>query len=323
MKIMSVIHRLYLPVLMFGAILSFFGCLKNKSKTPKNVEAWLELHFPQKFDVLSSGSNFDIVNFFTGKRQSVLADRADSTLQFVIYWQKGSEDFGLTDSTVEQEYQAAKTNTQRARDFHKRLKNKGLEQFSIGMNGDQAYLLIYEEPSRAARTQALAILKSVLDAQQELPADQFQISYMEPAAYQIEFKEIIPNWNWKRPDGWYHNNCILSLDFDATKGIKPEKLGRLWTINTSSERTTPYQEDAFKYASEWAAQHLSKPYYLEPEMVEFSALDNMSIRFRFPYYKTKPETEGDSTSTAEPIGWVAVHYQAEEKKCTKISKEDY
>ncbi|MEI6412058.1 MAG: hypothetical protein WCR52_21885, partial [Bacteroidota bacterium] len=131
------------------------------------------------------------------------------------------------------------------------------------------------------------------------------------------------NWNWKRPDGWYHNNAILTLDFDATQGIKPEKLARLWTINTSSERTTPYQSEAYKYASEWAAQHLSKPYYLESERVEFSALDNMSLRFRFPYYKTEAETLGDSAITAEPIGWISVHYQTEDKKCSKISKEDY
>lgn len=310
---------------MFSAILSFFGCFKNKSKTPRNVEAWLELHFPQKFEVLSSGSNFDIVNFFTGKRQSVLADRADSTVQFVIYWQKGSEDFGLYESTVEQEYQAAKTNTQRARDFYKRLKDKGLEQFSIGMNGNRAYVLIYEEPTPTVRAHTLTLLKSVLDTQKETPADNFQVSFMEPTAYQSEFKEVIPNWNWNRPDGWYKNVCILSLEMDVSKGMNLEKLSRQWTINSMADRTESYRAESYKYVAAWAEKHLSKPFYLEPDLAaEFEAplTDPMSIRYRFAYYKTEAETKGENAAMAEPIGYVSVLYQADEKTFTKILKED-
>ncbi len=293
-------------------MLSLFGCFKKKTAAP-NIETWLEAQFPGQFTALDKNRNFDVIDLISGgKKIAVVADKSDADVQFTLEWNKHEPNLGLDRATVLEKLNRCRVEAQQARELLNSLKDKGLQQVSVGVINTAVYVQVFAEPEPVLREKTVtALLKSLADGASPGQTS-IWVEIMEPGAYQTEFQGIIPQAHWQRPGSWQEDNKLLSLDFERDKAPNPASLLKNWKLNLFAKRNSKYREAAYPMALAYAEKELSPPFYLEPaQMVEYSQdkKDPMAIQFRFPYYKSKP-SEGEET---EPLGYIAVAYQIDRK----------
>ncbi|MFN0174605.1 MAG: hypothetical protein ACKVU0_08170 [Saprospiraceae bacterium] len=302
---------------------SIFSCFSKKTP-PKNIESWLELHFPGQFDVLVSNLKMlDVMAQFKGEKQALLADKSDPEVQFLLDWQKGADSLGLSLEQVKQNLEVAKIYVAAARELFKSLKGKGLDKYSVGVIDQTAYIQVFLEPTPIARKQTLEIVKAVLDARPEQPQSSIFLELMEASSYQSEFKDIIPYGHWKTGMAWQDDNKIMALDFEWGKALKLSALMRHWKINALAKRSSQYQELARQEANEWAEKNLPKPWFMpsnRPYTTETLEMDEPAIEFGFPFYDQKLPEEPSHTDP-EPKGYVVGTYLFDQKVFTKLRKQ--
>lgn len=301
------------------AMFSFFGCFKKKT-APVNIETWLETRFPGQFDVLHSNLNFNVMDMYRGKKTALVAEKSDPEVQFVLFWKKDLPDVGLTKEEVQTAFETAKNDVAQARDLFKQLKNKGLENFSVGVIEPAVYILVFAEPDATTRGQVLAKIKSALDAK-NTPTS-IWIEMMEPSAFGQKFGDIIPHGYWKTETGWQEQEKIMSLNFECRKEVSVATLMAHWEVNPMSKRGAAGREDAYRQAKIWAEKNLPKPFYLESnQMVGFETdeKDGLAVHYHFPYFDAQPN-ENDS-GLAEPKGYVSGLYHTEKKTFSAIKKQ--
>jgi hypothetical protein len=146
---------------------------------------------------------------------------------------------------------------------------------------------------------------------------------MEDSIYHKEFKDIIPKGYWHRIDNYHQKHKTVSLDFTWTPDLKLNDLMTGWQVNTESDRTLIYIEDASQHALNWAEKNITPPFYLEPiQMVQYGIDDEdpMAIYIHFPYFSSKPEEEGEDYEN-KLKGYVTVKYQVDQKTFSDIKTE--
>lgn len=309
-------------VLLMLTLGTWTSC-KSEMKKEKNLESWLETHFPGQLVVVENIIDLDPRNLFYKKKSSIVADKNDPEVQIKVTWFKNEEGLGLNKEEVQTSLENSKRDVQAARNICKALKENRLEQFSVGVIDMAVYILLYTEPAPETRKAALQKILATLNTLPSHEQTSIWIEYMEPSIYQEEFKDIVPFGYWQRPDSYHQRNKILSLDFEWSEGLEADILNTGWAFNTDSERTMKFKEEAFTLASTWAAKNLSAPYYLEPDQliqVGPDEDDPLAVLFLFPYYTSKPDTTaiGDEPG---PLGHVSVSYQTDRKTYSKIKKE--
>ena len=243
-------------ILFILLMFSIFSCFRKKTP-PKNIESWLELHFPGQFEVLVSNLKMlDVMAQFKGEKLALVAEKSDSEVQFLLDWQKGADSLGLSPEQVKQKLEVAKTYVVAARELFKLLKDKGLEKFSVGVIDQAAYIQVFLEPTPVARKQTLEIVKAVLDSRPEQPQTSIFLELMEASSYQSEFKDIIPRGHWKTGMAWQEENKIMGLDFEWGRALKLSELMRHWEVNSVAKRSSQYDALARQQANEWAEKNL-------------------------------------------------------------------
>lgn len=287
-------------LLMFG----LFACFRKKSP-PKNIEGWLDLHFPGQYKVLDSNLRvLDFMAWYKGDKLALLADAGDPDLQFFVPWKKGDTELGLDSAGIRNMHARARSELQTARDLYETLHKTGLEQFSVGVLNTNAYIQVFVEPDAAARSAVPKRLEPVLPSHMPDTLIDFYIELMEPAGYHTEYQNVIPAGYWKRDGGWQEKNRLFSLYCSREHALDAKN----WRFNSSSKRCWAYQDQAFAKASEWAAQHLPQPAFLDSTQhygVEVPEKNGLAVRFGFPYFKEMPPKEGE---TPDPEGYVTITY---------------
>ncbi len=305
-------------------MLSIFSCFRKKSP-PNNIESWLELQFPGQFQVLDSNLKMlDVMAQFKGEKQALLADNSAPEVQFLLNWQKNTEDLGLVPEQVKAAHEVAINNVTNARYLYKLLKNKHLEKFSVGVLDQAAYIQVYLDPTPAARKQTLEIVKAVLDARSEQPQTRIFLELMEEASYHSEFKDIIPHGHWKTGKIWQEEHKIMVLHFEWSNTLKLPYLMRRWELNPVSKRSKAYTELSRQQALDWAEQNLPKPYFMpsnRPYKYDIPETEEPSIRYGFPFYDQELPAEA-SHLDPEPKGYVAGNYAFDQQVFSQLRKQE-
>lgn len=306
---------------MASLLSTLFGCFQKKEKA-NDLPTWLETHFPGELVVVNNIVNLDPRNLFIKEKKTILADKNDPEAQIMVKWFKKEEGLGLDVGKIQTDLDNARKDVKAARMIFEALKNNGLEKFSVGVIEMAAYILFYEEPSPELRKNNLIKILATLDGLADHSQTSIWMNWMEPSAYQQEFKDIIPYGYWLRGDSYHDSNTIMALDFEWSPGLKADILNTGWAISIKSRRSLTYQDDAYNAASAWATKNLPAPFYLEKDQmitIGPDEEDRMGIEFQFPYFTFKPDT-AVSGFEDNALGYVRVVYQTDQKTFGKFKK---
>ena len=306
---------------IFCIMFSLFSC-KSKNTKENDIESWLNEKFPDKYDVFSSTRDLQPKNFIIKKMTSVVAAKDDAEVQGVFDWYKDKPDLGLSTIEVQSAFEHVRREAGLSRALFQSIVKNGVTNTSVAVVEDAAYFVVFAEPTLENRKKYLQQILATLDQQANHLQTSIWIEFMEDSVYQHEFKDIIPKGYWARSDGYHQKNKTVSLYFDWIPGLKPGELMTHWTINTESNRSHIYREEAYKMASAWAEKNISHPFYLEPDQMvqyELDQDDPMAIHFHFPYYASKPD---ENASDFESIrkGYISGVYQVDKKLFSNIEK---
>ncbi|HEY3386816.1 MAG TPA: hypothetical protein VGK46_09915, partial [Saprospiraceae bacterium] len=281
-----------------------------------------EKYFPGELEVIENVVDLDLKNLYYKKKTSIVADKKDPEVQIAVTWFKEQDGLGITVDEVKTALDGSKRDILAARNLFKALSEKGLAKFSVGVIDMAAYILLFEEPVPSLRKDYLGKILHTLDALPDHEQTSIWIECMEPASYQEHFKDIIPFGYWKRGGTYHEDKKIMSLDFEWKEGLEVDVLNTGWAINSNSQRSTGYREDAYKAALAWAEKNLPSPFYLEADQMVAIGPDDedpLALTFDFPYYESKPDTTVlDYEDNA--LGYVNGVYHTEKKTFTKIKK---
>lgn len=306
---------------MASLLSTIFGCFQKKEKV-NDLPTWLETHMPGELVVVNNIVNLDPMNLFIKEKNTILADKNDPEVQIKIKWFKKEEGLGLNVAEVQSSLDKARKDVKAARMIFDALKKNGLEKFSVGVIEMAAYILLYEEPYPELRKNNLVKILAAIDALPDHAQTSIWIEWMEPSAYQQEFKDIIPYGYWQRGDSYHDRNKIMGLDFEWSPGLQADILNTGWAISIKSDRSLSFKTDAYNAASAWATKNLSSPFYLEKDQMITIGPDDedpLAIEFQFPYFTSKPDTTVSGFED-NALGHVRVVYQTDQKTFGKIKK---
>ncbi len=281
----------YLAIcILLMSVFSFFGCLKKTKAGPEDVSEWLQMQWPDRFEVVATITNFTDKEYYLGKRRSVVAVKADKNVQFILPWVTKAVDFGIIPEEVEKAYESSLTEISRARELQMKLKNAGLQKFSVGHDERYAFIMVFDEPSPETRAQKLSVISTVLS---EDPSTRRAVLYfIEPDRYGDAFQDIIPAGHWVRRDSWQNSNEIMSLiipdDIDDNHRAKQGK----WQCNIQASRSETYIDNAYAAAVAWSKKNVPANYTVgRDSMVEIglSKQDGLLLEINFPYFEIGAE----------------------------------
>lgn len=310
-------------LLMAICMMSIFGCFSKKKK-PETLSGWLESNFPNEIILDHDLISLHPMALFDHKKASILADQKDPEVQIRVNWISSQDGLGLSKDDIRSAMDQSRKDVENARRLYARLRDNGMNFFSVSVIKKAGYILLFKEPDAAMRQTNLERITGTLKANPDIDLSDLWVECMEEKAFNEEFKEIVPFGYWQRGDSYHDLNKILSLTFKWTPDLRTETISSGWTINPESERSSAYMDTSFEIAKAWADTHVPKPFYLEPSqmvMVEPDDNDPMAIRFHFPYFASKPDTE-EFGFEKNALGYVTGVYQTDQKTFSNIKKID-
>lgn len=267
-------------VFLFGLLI--FGCNRRK-KAPTGLADWLEMHFPNRFQILESRTVDPIRNLSFKVKKSIVAEKTDTLLQIEVKWDARAPDLGLSPGEIDSLFAQAKPELDDARSLFDALKTAGISKVSASILNGYATVLIFEEPTPAHRERFLNDIKTVFLKWPLHKNYGIWLVFMEPSAFQTEFGDIVPLGHWVRPDGWQRQKGIISLQFQQHYAFDLEAMGKAWTFNTESDRLGAWVDQARPIAERWATEQLKKPIALK-SLSEYESLDKkMGVKIKFAF----------------------------------------
>jgi hypothetical protein len=269
-----------LLILSFGLLI--FSCMRRK-KAPARIGDWLELHFPNRFEVLETHTADPIRNLSFKVKKSVVAEKTDTMIQFQVKWDTREAGLGLNVAEINEQALSAKQMTTDARSLLEAAQKSGYSNLSVGIQRGKAYLFVFEEPNSENRKKAAKRINTFIANWPLAKQYQLKICLMEPAAYHAEFTDIVPLKVWARQDNWLVKKTVLDLTINEGKAPSETKLTTSWQFNNLSDRQLQIMEKATGMAEKWAKEHLKKPVFFS-SMSEYESLDKiLGLQFKFPF----------------------------------------
>lgn len=288
-------------LLVLGGVL--FACTRRKSP-PDNLAAWLELHFPGRFEIVDTQTEDPIRNMSFKIKRSVVADKSDPLLQIQLRWDKREPGLGLSPESVDSGFARARPVLADARALLDALKAAGLNRVCAGIRNGDAQVLLFEEPTPEYRKQTLSALKTALGQWPAAGQYGLTVQFMEPAVWKTEFGDIVPLAHWVRQDSWQTRKTILLLSLSEGDPYEPRAAEQALRINTGSERLGQWADAARPLAERWAAEHLKKPYAFFTNLAQYEAMEQKpGALLGFPFTHSGEAVEG-----AEIDGYVVGEY---------------
>jgi hypothetical protein len=279
-----------------------FGC--RKKSTPAGAAAWLEAHFPGRFEVVETNHDLSLKNVVLKKYKTIVREKADPEVQFAFFWSKNEEGLGPSVPEIEKPAENSRTEIRLARELAALLKQVGFDKIAVGVREQDVIFTLFAEPAPDERQRSLQRFLTTLDTWQQKANFSYWLDFMEENTHGEAFGASIPEGHWHRQDSWHRENNIFSLKFAASQMADYPLLAKQWLVNTDSKRLFNYARAAYSQALTWAEKHRSKPFYLEPEnMLEYQPdkNDGMAIRLGFPFFDKKPEEGGQQKGPVSGI----------------------
>lgn len=307
---------------MATLLISLFGCFQKKEKK-NDLTTWLETNFPGQLTVESNVVDLNPISLFDNKKSSIVADIQDPAVQIIVTWYK-QPGLGITIDEIKTSLEDSRRDVKAARALFSALRARGLGHISVSVIDMAAYILIYEEPTAEKRKDYLGKILATMDSMPDHTQTSIWTEFMEPAIFQADFKDIIPRGYWSRGGTYHDQHKIMSHDFEWTPGLEVDILNTGWLFNSMSDRTTAYRQEAYAAALTWAQKNLPGTFYLEADQmvgIETDSTDLMVVKFHFPYFSSKPDTEVPGFEESA-LGFVSVSYQTDLKKAINIIKTE-
>ncbi len=127
---LSILLRILILLALVALI--FQRCTRKK-KPADNIEAWLEQHFPYRFNVLDTRTVDPIKNFSFQVKKSILADKTDSLLQIEVKYDKRDPGLGLNPADIEPQLARSRANLADGRSLFEALRSAGLSKVSASI----------------------------------------------------------------------------------------------------------------------------------------------------------------------------------------------
>ncbi len=309
---------------------SFFGCGKKKA-VANEADVWLEKNFPAQFDIIK---NEYAVNTWTSTDRSkyklILASKADSEVQFLLFWNTGLTDGGASVEDVKKSLNYAIEDVENVRHLSAAFKKEGVLKISVGVaqtrEGYVADVLFYANPTSDGREKWIAIMRRAFKEWPLTPQTNILICFMEEDYFGKDFKEVLPNRFIHEWPGPKRDNCITTLENDWAVDLADAKILARFSVNSGSQRAlNEYLPHAIQLASVWAKTNIKNPIYLREHdsSCDSNAHDLMAINYCIPYFLTAEAATAEPAYDEKVAGYICGTYQVDQKTFThiKIKKE--
>ena len=304
-------------------LISILGCF-GKKKPPQDLQTWLDIHFPGQLEIVHHVVDLNPKNIFYKEKSTIVALKEDPETQFKIVWSKDQDSLGITQEEVITSIENSKRDVADARKIFDALQVKVDSKIAVGVIDIALYVLVFEEPTPETRKRILDRILPAISDLSDVRQTRIWIECMEPDIYGKEYNHIVPYGYWHQGDNFHRDKTIMALEFDWSDRLDTSQLTTQWAINTASDRSIQYMEHAYGTAEAWAAKNISGNVYLESKnmvMVEPDPSDPLAIRFHFPYFNAKPDTEAYGYEN-DILGYVYGIYQTDLKTFTQLNLKD-
>lgn len=310
---MGIFFKLFVMALILLAI--FAGCRRKKPNT-NTLSGWLEANYPGRFTVLSTELSDPIKNLSFSVKNSVVAENNDTLVQAVVHWDKRQPDLGLDKQTIDSAFVHAARETRDARSLLDALHTAGINQVGTGVYRGIAYIMLLEEPAPARRKECLHQIGQALSQWAPLPEYDLEISFLEPAGNEVDFKGIAPVSFLAQSGSLPLQLKTFTLNCQQPFSFDPQKLENEWWFNANSRRMDAFIEQARQAASNWRDQHLKNATILE--ISEYSKPDpgDTRVNIKFFYNLKKDSTDPDKSD-----GAISCDINVDTKAVEKIRQE--
>lgn len=310
--------KFLLKLLVVGLLaLPFTACFRKKAGS-RNLQQWLDRHYPGKFEVISTSTDDAIRNLSFKVKTSLVAEKANPLVQANIKWDKRAPDLNLTMGLVDTAFAQAETYFQDAQELLQILKTQGLERPCVSLKNRTATVLLCQQATEEFRQQCLAKIEKACRLWPKSGEYDKEILLMEKAAQANIPGEILPISFFM--DRQYLKAVTYRFQLPYNQDFGGENLNENWSFNTASDQFTTAHEEARKAMETWAAQHYGKPYFLM-DTSEFEQTSEKPLRYRFKFAFTHQEQPENSTDYVEPDGYFVVDFDMDKNEALAIATD--
>lgn len=279
-----------------------------------DIDRWLEIEYANRFEVLTTLSEDVIKNWSFGEKYSIVAEKSNPLIQASVYWDKHQKDLKLTRSMVESEFAKAHRAYEDAQSLYSLIHSSDLKDIAISIKEDVAMVLIFAEPTAKHRETSLSILEKCIVQWPRKSSYNIDVSYIEPAQKDIDFKNIVPLIYWTQSLADFKKNKLYGTTCPISQPFSASKVAKNWQYNIESNRLMACSDKAQKEAESWAKQHIKSPIEFS-DLIEYdnssSLLPIVTMKFLFNY----ASQEEESVNTyKETDGSISLNYDVEQNK---------
>jgi hypothetical protein len=309
--------KLFFKILLGSLFLFLFSQCRKKPKAP-DLAGWLDKEYPGRFHVLDTAMKDVFRNLSFSVKKSLVAENENQLIQAVLHWDKRVVGLELTKEIVDAAFIKARKEYDDATSLHQTMQQAGLEDIAISLHDGTAMILIFAEPTQAHRLNSLHLAEQGFQNWAKTAEYDINISYLEPAEKDKEFREIVPLLYWFRPNAYFRSNMIYSISWPMGTAFSAKEANAAWQYNLDSNRFKPGKEQARKEAENWAKEHIKQAVTLH-DITEYESIEasNTLVKLKFPFSYQNKEPQQDSVYL-ESDGYIIMDYDVEKNTIGEI-----
>lgn len=292
-----------LKILVLLAIVLFLFSCRQKKERIKNVEQWLDQHFPGQFMVVDTRMSDPIKNLSFKVKKSILAKKDAPLVQIEVKWDARVEGLELDKQEIIQQFEIAEQQFQTSQKALQDFKSAGFSNLSIGMRNDDYIILFFQEMTQ---NDLQAFAKQVMEAWINLDLSQGHYAWfglMDPHASGELFGEFIPLKHWVLDYKWQNEHTWFFLEVPPGEALKKIQAKASWKLNEGSlwmkEKALTFKPQIQKWALEKGKGQMKLLEYIVTE----AGQQDMELIFKYPY-----EVEADSSKTIHDYYYIQAIY---------------
>ncbi|MBI1226529.1 MAG: hypothetical protein GC192_14945 [Bacteroidetes bacterium] len=298
------------------SLLAFWGCFRKKAAI-SNLQDWLDKHYPNRFEVLSTGPDDAIRNMSFKVKRSLVAEKANPLVQAELKWDKRQPDFDLTTGRVDTVFAQAQTYFQDAQDLLRILKSQGFDKPCVSLKDGIATVILFHEATEEYRRECVLKLEKAFKSWPKSEEYGKEILLMGTDAYTNMPGEILPiDYFVGRA---YLKQVTYRFQLSYNDEFDGENLMDNWIFNTASDQFNAAFEKARTEVENWAKTNY-KPYFFM-ENSEFEQVSEKPLRYQFKFAFTHKKQAEDSTEYVEADGYFVVDFDMDKNEVLKIKIE--
>ncbi len=308
-----------LKIAALGLLLSPFSACFRKKAAIDNLQDWLDLHYPDRFQVLSTGPDDAIRNLSFKVKKSLVAEKSNPLVQAQLRWDKRQPNFSLSTAAVDDAFLQAQMALNDIQELNRLLKANGFDKSAVGSKNWTAIILLFETATPENRQQLSKRLEIVFEKWSKTEKYAKEILLMEPTSQDSLPGEILPLSYFLEGNSQYGNQAIFRLQLTEIQSSTTNGQSEEWEFNTSNEQFDKALENARSALDAWAKEHVKQPYFLM-EVSEYEQFSEEPLLFRFKFpFTDKDHTDAISNSQyVEADGYFSMDFNMENNNAYHI-----